>query len=514
MGCDSKLTSIIRLFITIAALLLQISFYAVMANILVSNSSLAFFSAQVFGFVVSVYILSKTDDHTYAAAWIIPVLLLPIFGAFLYFSWGRVNTRRSQTIVLKRISDAYSSYSSQSEEVLAAFEKQFPEYTRISRYLLMNGFPLVKAGTYEYYPLGEIYFSRFVEELENAEHFIFLEYFIIADGRIWRKVHEILKRKAADGVDVRVLYDDGGSLFTVHSGFRKELEKEGIQVRIFNPLHRALKYFHLNYRNHRKIAIIDGRIGYTGGINIGDEYANIIEKHGHWKDTAIGVRGPVVRSMTLMFLQMWDYCSDTMTTDPEQYLETGKRDDCSGCTGYIQFLTDSPVNNPKNPAETTYLQIVSLARKYVYITTPYLIIDNLMANALCSAAQSGVDVRIVTPGIPDKWFVHATTRSFYGKLLRQGVRIFEYTPGFIHSKMIVSDDTNAVIGSINMDFRSFYLHDECALWLCGSSAVDSIKRDILSSISVSEEIKLETWSKRPVIYKVVQSLLRLFAPLM
>jgi len=514
MGCNTKLTAAIRLSISVAGVLLQITFYAVMANTLVSFSPLAFFAAQVFGFVVSVYILSKTEDHTYAAAWIIPVLLLPVLGALIYFSWGRVNTGRSQLAVLRRIAEAYSSYSVQSEETMKDFEERYPEYSRISRYLSLNGFPLVRAGEYEYYPLGENYFASLIEELEKAERFIFLEYFIIADGKIWRKVHEILKRKASDGVDVRVLYDDGGSLFTVNSGFRKELEKEGIQVRIFNPMHRSIKHFRLNYRDHRKIAIIDGRIGYTGGINIGDEYANIVEKHGHWKDTAIGIRGPAVGCMTLMFLQMWDYCSGTTTLNPGQYLDAGKTSDCSGCTGFVQFLTDCPSNNPKNPAEVTYLQIIGLARKYVYITTPYLIIDDLMSTALCSAAQSGVDVRIITPGIPDKWYVHATTRAFYGRLLRQGVRIFEYTPGFIHSKMIVSDDTNALIGSVNMDFRSFYLHEECAIWLCGFSAVDAIKNDIMRSISVSKEIRWESWSKRPVIYKIVQSLLRLFAPLM
>jgi cardiolipin synthase len=436
----------------------------------------------------------------------------------MYFSWGSINSSQKQIGALKRITEIYSSYGIQSEEVQTAFVNQFPEYERIARYLSLNGFPLYKAGRYEYYPVGENYFDGLLEELEKAERFIFFEYFIISDGEIWEKAHKILKEKAAAGVDVRILYDDGGSLFTIHSGFKKELKKEGIQVRVFNPVHKALKHFHLNYRNHRKITVIDGKVGYTGGINIGDEYANLYVKHGHWKDTAIALYGPVVRTMTLMFLQMWDFCSGVVSDNIEQFLRAkdtelnGKY--VPGGSGYVQFLTDSPVNNPKNPAETTYLQIVNYAKSYVYITTPYLIIDNLMINALCSAAQSGADVRIITPGIPDKWFVHATTRSFYGRLLRQGVRIFEYTPGFMHAKMIVSDDTNALIGSINMDFRSFFLHDECALLVCGSPVVGEILADIRRTMDQCEEISPERMNNRSVLLKIVQSLLKLFSPMM
>jgi cardiolipin synthase len=353
MSQGSRLVTVLRLILTVFAILLQVLFYALASNLLVSNSSLAFFAAQVFGFVVSVYILSKTDDHTYAAAWIILVLLLPIFGAVMYFSWGSINSSQKQIGALKRITEIYSSYGIQSEEVQSAFVNQFPEYERIARYLSLNGFPLYKAGRYEYYPVGENYFDGLLEELEKAERFIFFEYFIIADGEIWEKAHKILKEKAAAGVDVRILYDDGGSLFTIHSGFKKELEKEGIQVQVFNPVHKALKHFHLNYRNHRKITVIDGKVGYTGGINIGDEYANLYVKHGHWKDTAIALYSPVVRTMTLMFLQMWDFCSGVVSDNIEQFLgsnDTGKNENyVSGGSGYVQFLTDSPVNNPKNP---------------------------------------------------------------------------------------------------------------------------------------------------------------------
>lgn len=508
----SRLAAVIRLVLTSAALLLQIAFFALTANLVVSYSPLVFFAAQAFGFVVSVYILSNTDDHTYASAWIILVLLLPVFGAFMYFSWGRINTNRKQAAANRQAADRYASYFTQSEDRLLAFSQTYPEYTRIARYLALCGFPLTYAGDCEYYPLGEDYFRALQAELEKAERFIFMEYFIIAEGKIWQQIRRTLKEKAAAGVEVRILYDDGGSLFTIHTGFRKELERDGIQVQVFNPVHRAVRHFHLNYRNHRKITVIDGRIGYTGGINIGDEYANLYVKHGHWKDTAIGVTGSAVRTMTLLFLQMWDCCAGTVTDHADRYL-------CDeypshNKNGYVQFFSDHPANNPKNTGETTYMQLLYSAKQYVYITTPYLIIDNPMIYALCSAAQSGADVRILTPHIPDKWFVHATTRSFYGRLIRQGVRIFEYTPGFIHSKMIVSDDRIAIVGSINMDFRSFFLHDECALMVCGSPAVREILADICRTMELCKEITPEQMKNRSVFIKIIQSLLKLFSPMM
>ena len=348
---------------------------------------------------------------------------------------------------------------------------------------------------------------RLLEELNNAEKYIFIEFFILAEGRMWDSVHKILKEKAKAGVEVKIIFDDFGSIKRQSKGFVSSLKSEGIEVAVFNPINPVMNIF-MNNRNHRKIIVIDGKTAFTGGFNIGDEYCNYVERFGYWKDSAVIIKGRAVKSFLSMFCSMWEF-----TTRKPIKMENYICDFSVGSDGFVIPYSDDPIDD-KNPAQGIYMQILSTAQRYVYIATPYLIIDNAMKDCLMMAAKSGIDVKIAVPHIPDKWYVDYVTKYNYLELLEAGVKIYEYTPGFIHSKMFVSDDSVATVGTVNMDYRSFDFHFECGVWIANSQTVKDIKEDFLSIFDRSEEIKIETWKKRPVSQRLKQALLHIFAPFM
>lgn len=327
---------------------------------------------------------------------------------------------------------------------------------------------------------------------------------------MWNGILEILKQKAAEGVKVRIIYDDMGCFLLLPQNYPAQLKKYGIDCVLFNPFMPMLTAMQ-NNRDHRKIAVIDGKTAFTGGINLADEYINAIDKHGHWRDSAIMIKGKAAWSFTLMFLQMWELCKKT-DEDYSVYYPWNDEPCSVPNDGFVQPYSDSPMDT-ENVGEHVYLQMINNAKDYVYINTPYLIVDDSMISALSLAAKSGVDVRIVTPHKWDKWIVHKATRSYYYELIKAGVKIYEYTDGFNHSKTFVSDDTTATVGTINMDFRSLYLHFECGVWLCGSKAVKDIKEDFLSTLEVCQQITEDDCSKNPFV-RLLQQILRLFAPLM
>jgi cardiolipin synthase len=381
-----------------------------------------------------------------------------------------------------------------------------PTRKRIAGYLGRMGEPLYRNTACNYYPSGELYFEAMLKDMEQAERFIFLEYFILKEGKLWNQMREILIRKASQGVEVRILIDDIGSVAVFSKRMFRELKANKIQITRFNDIHGIFSRNYFNFRNHQKITVIDGNIGYTGGANIADEYINAIVKYGHWKDTGIRLEGDAVWSLTVTFLQMWD-SEAKAESDYEAYRSTALREKCRG---FYQPFTDGPANDA-DIAKNVYKSFIFNAKSYVYITTPYLIVDSAVIDALRIAAKGGTDVRIIVPKLWDKWFVHMVTLSNYKTLLEAGVRIFEYTPGFIHSKTIISDDDHAVIGTINMDYRSFYLHYENGVWLCGAPVIQDIKQDMLQTLGQCEEILLEDWIKRPLHEKCLQNALRLFA---
>ncbi|MEF9982910.1 MAG: cardiolipin synthase [Oscillospiraceae bacterium] len=468
---------------------------------------------QLISLCVVVWIVSKDDNPSYKLAWVIAILTLPILGGVFYIMWGNKHMplplRNKIERFYKKVVAQMPVQTYKSDYVFEKVkEMDKPLSTRINYINKISGYPVWENTSSEYFPLGEDKFKKLLAELKNAQRFIFMEYFIIQEGQMWNPILEVLKEKVKNGVEVRVMFDDMGCVQTLPNKYAQTLESFGIQTAVFNPFKPHLNMA-MNYRDHRKICVIDGNIGFCGGINLADEYINAYDKHGHWKDTAVMLSGDAVWNLTTMFLTVWDFTKDFEDIDYERYKPTQKAD----CDGFVQPFGDSPLDD-YNVAETIYMQTITRANDYVYITTPYLIIDNEMITALKIAAESGVDVRIVTPHNADKWYVHTVTKSYYATLIQSGVKIYEYTPGFIHAKMFVSDDTSAVVGTTNMDYRSFYLHFECGVCFYYSKMVDKVKQDILQTMEKCEEITLEKAKDISLFKRMVRAVIKIFAPMM
>ncbi|MEG2393651.1 MAG: cardiolipin synthase [Ruthenibacterium sp.] len=497
-----------RIIVLVLMVLLQLGVLVTM--FLVFEKYFVWFYAFciILAIIAVLYIVRQDSNPAYKIAWLIPIMLLPILGGLLYLMFGRYRITRREQRRSHEIAGRYKEALCAVPDAAAALYAENPVAAQQTRYLDAYADAPVFAGTQaEYLPLGEAMFDALLTELEQAQHFIFLEYFIIRAGKMWDSVLEVLTRKAAAGVDVRVMYDDMGCLFLLPADFPMLMEARGIQCCAFNRFTHIFNA-RFNNRDHRKICVIDGNVGFTGGINLSDEYINAVHPHGHWKDTAVLLRGQAVYSLTAMFLSIWDFlrCIDE---DFAAFAPTKTYENA----GYVQPFTDSPTDD-EPVGETMYMNILNKAQRYVYIVTPYLIIDNEMITAMSIAAKSGVDVRIITPGVPDKKTVYFVTRSYYEVLLKAGIKIYEYTPGFVHAKSFVSDDTTAVVGTINLDYRSLYLHYECAAWMYGTPCVADIRDDFLATQAQCREVTLDSIQRLSLAQRGFLSILRIFAPLM
>lgn len=501
-----------RMVLVGAAILIQI-----VALVLViwrfTNYFVYFYTICMFISLLTVlWIVNGKGNHAYKLAWIIPIMAFPIFGGLFYLMFGGNKSSRRNRRKMQEIAEHMQSSLVQDLEVMRSLQRESRSAGNQAKYIFgYSDCPVYKNTETEYLTPGEKKYDRLLEELRKAERFIFIEYFIINKGIMWNSILEILKEKAAQGLDVRVIYDDMGCLMTLPYGYEKELEAMGIKCLVFNPFVPVLS-IRLNNRDHRKITIIDGHIAFTGGINLADEYINAYEKHGHWKDAAIMLRGEAAWSFTVMFLSMWSFLSKS-NEDYDSFkpsMEYCRRIDAEG---YVQPYADSPLDD-ESVGESVYLNLIGEAQEYVYINTPYLILDNEMNAALCLAAKRGVDVRIVTPHIADKWYVHSVTRSNYQVLLDSGVRIYEYTPGFIHSKTFVVDNIYAVVGTINLDYRSLFLHFECGVWMYQTKGVTQVKSDYLETLKVCQLIAPDYNSNLSWHRRLGRTILKLFAPLM
>lgn len=502
-----------RIFTVALVVLLQVIWFCVMIWGLSSYFRYVELFIKLVSVIVLLHIINKPINPAYKLAWVVLILGLPIFGIAIYFLLGRSTIAARMEREFDAIRTGYSQYLNENARVREMLDETSCEYSNQSRYIRdAAGYPLYGNVETKYYGVGEDLFPVMLEELKKAEKYIFLEYFIIADSYMWQNIKSILIEKAQSGVDVRLIYDDFGCASRLPHHFYKWLQTKGIKCAAFNPLKPIVNII-LNNRDHRKILVIDGKVAFTGGINIADEYINQEERFGHWKDSGIMVKGPAVWSFTAMFLQMWAVITQ-MQPEFDRFVPPGYYTPIpSKYNGYIQPYSDNPLDN-EIVGENVYLNIISHAKKYVYIYTPYLIIDNEMMTALCLAAKSGVDVRIVTPEIPDKKYVYLLTQSYYQQLLEAGVRIYQYVPGFIHAKNFVCDDVVATVGTINMDFRSLYLHFECGTWLYGCDAVQEIKEDVLHTLKDCREIDLDSVKNRHWVIRFMQGLLRLFAPML
>ncbi|MCM1499406.1 MAG: cardiolipin synthase [Clostridium sp.] len=467
-------------------------------------------STVVFTVIMILYLFNCDFESDVKLTWLMMIMLFPVFGAmFLLYTRTEIGHRAIKARLQQLIGETKESIP-QSEETMRRLQEDSPESAALTHYINRTGcYPVYDNTQVTYFPLGEDKFQELLVQLEQAEHFIFLEYFIIEEGLMWGKVLEILAKKAAEGVEVRVLYDGTCEFSTLPLDYPKRLKKLGIQCKMFAPLSPFVST-HYNYRDHRKILVIDGHTAFNGGGNLADEYINQVEKYGHWKDTAVMIQGKAVANFTLMFLQMWNL--DEKTVEFDKYIHVPvepKRN----AMGYVLPFGDYPLDKDK-VGERVYMDILNQSQKYVHIMTPYLILDSEMQAALQFAAERGMDVRIILPGIPDKKIPYALAKTHYAVLLKSGVKIYEYTPGFVHAKVFVSDDIKAVVGTINLDYRSLYHHFECATYMCHTECISDIEKDFQDTLTKCREVTLETVSKRKWGMKMLGYITKALAPLL
>ena len=462
-------------------------------------------SLKLLSILIVLYLVRKDENSAYKIGWIVLIGVLPLLGGALYLAFGNKAPAKRLRERMQKVEQAHTDDLAPQEGQTDTLELSCKN---MSRYVERYGpYPAWKNTAAEYFPCGEAMYPKLLADLEQAEKFIFLEFFIVKTGKMWDGVEAILKRKAAEGVDVRLIYDDFGSLLGLPTDFVIRMEKNRIHCIPFNPVVPLVSLV-MNHRDHRKIVVIDGNVAYTGGVNLADEYINAEHRFGYWKDAAIRLEGAAVWNFTVMFLNCWN-AFRPLETDYAPYAPTRlpKQQD-----GIVQPYSDSPLDE-EPLAETVYLNILSQAKRYVYIYTPYLAVGEEMLDALKNAAKRGVDVRLVLPGIPDKKLVFRLSRSYYVPLIRAGVRIYEYTPGFLHAKCYVSDDRVAVVGSINMDYRSLFLHFECGALLFHNSQVIALRDDVRATLSQCREVQLSD-CRTSLPGTLLDSVLRLLSPLM
>ena len=466
--------------------------------------------------VLSLIILNSESAEVYKLTWIFFVFALPILGILLYLLIAnKATSKRNRKRVQKYLHPIQNVPS--LPETKKELGERFPYFTGLASYLeTVSRGGVHQQTSVHYYGLVDDAFQPILEELKKAKHYIFMEFFIVGEGKFFGSIVEILKEKAKAGVDVRVIYDDVGSLSSIPYGYDEKLRKEGIKCVIYNKF-RPFMDIRMNNRDHRKIMVIDGHTCFTGGFNIADEYINAEERFGHWKDNAILIKGRAVENFTTMFLALWNSISPLKEEIDKSYYASEKFIDEIGgfpaSDGFVQPYTSLPFDG-QAVGERVYINICNLAKKYLYIATPYLIIDQEMANAIMYAAHHGVEVRLLTPHIPDKATVFQITRSFYGPLLKAGVKVYEYTPGFVHEKVFIADDEIATCGTINLDYRSLYLHLECGTLLMGCAAVEEMRKDYLQTLDLCHQVQLEEWEHWEKRNKTYWGSLRLFAPLL
>ena len=507
-----KLLHFLTSRLAVSAILIAVQ--AVILFLIILNLSSYFVYFYGFFMLLSLcllfYLINNNGSPSLKIPWIIVIMIFPLVGGVAYVCFGRSpiheKDREAMTELTSRTDAALKDFSNAQQQL----EQQEPFYAGQSRYI--NFANDRKAYTHtecEYLPLGEIMFEHLCEELRKARKFIFMEYFIVQEGTMWNTILDIMAEKVKEGVEVRMMYDDLGCIMTLPDHYDQKLEALGIKTVVFNRFSAHLTISH-NNRDHRKITVIDGNVGFNGGINLADEYINGYVKHGHWKDSAVMLKGEGVVNLTMMFLEAWNFYRNE---DPDFSRFLPEPEQKQGC-GYVQSYTDIPMDLEMT-GESVYMNVLNQARDYVWITSPYLIIDYELLTAFMMAAKRGVDVRLITPHVADKWYVHLITQSYYATLVEAGVKIYEYTPGFIHAKTFVSDDELGIVGTINLDYRSLVHHYECATWMLKTKAVSQLKEDFIKTQEVSQLITLEECHRRqPLLKRWIVNVIKLFAPLM
>ena len=457
-----------------------------------------------------VYLLNQDMNNSVRIPWLVVTALAPVLGVLLFCYTKEDVGHRVLKKRLLELEGQTRSQLAQDQKASTALDADCPGAASLAQYLRGRGggFPVYENTQVTYFPSGEAKFAALLPQLESATQYIFLEYFIIDEGLMWGRILEILARKAAQGVDVRVMYDGTCEFSTLPRDYPRRLEALGIQCKVFAPVTPFVST-HYNYRDHRKILVVDGRVGFTGGVNLADEYINHIEKYGRWKDAAVMLEGEGVRTMTALFLQMW-----SIQREPEfaQFLTRPLPE--TQANGFVIPYGDCPLDGER-VGEMVYIDLLNRARRSVHIITPYLILDGELETALRFAAERGVDVHLILPGKPDKWFAYALAKTHYLPLLSSGVKISEWVPGFTHAKVMIMDGQEAVVGTINLDYRSLYHHFENAVWMRGVDCLPRIEadfQDTLAQCRTVEPTRQSVWQGKKLLH-LVGMMLKFIAPL-
>ena len=462
--------------------------------------------------VVVIYMVNSKMDSSAKITWLVIILVMPLLGCLFYIiSMSDLGYRRLKKHTGELLDESRDALE-QDVEIMKEASDGNSEAVNLARYLNRTGsFPLYKDYGSVYYSTGKEMYDAMIEEIKKAKEFVFLEFFIIANGYMWGTILDLLEEKVREGVEVRLLYDGMNEVGNVPRSYYKSIEKLGIKCKSFMPLQPFISTSY-NYRDHRKIVIIDGKTAFNGGINLADEYINHINRFGHWKDAGVKVEGPAVDSFTLMFLQMWDVNEDHME-NVQKYIKRSNGETLKDPQGYLIPYADTPVDEDRT-GENVYIDILYKSKEYCHIMTPYLILDDELKNAIVYAASRGLDVCIILPGIPDKKFPYAIAKTYYKELINAGVRIYEYSPGFIHSKVFVSDNERAVVGTINLDYRSLYHHFECATYLENAECISNIEDDFQKTRKECKLITNDTLKQEKLFYKVIGPIVRIISTIL
>lgn len=492
-------------------LLLQLVLFITTVNYFSAYDTPIYIAMTCLSVIVVIRIINEKGNPAFKLAWVVPVMGLPIVGACFYLYCKTQQVPKRMKNKLQELWIEIRPYM--REDMLTREELRLSNPANANlAYFLSNrlGYPVHRNTKISYFSIGEEKFEALLCELKKAKKFIFMEYFIVEESFMWDEILEVLEAKVQEGVEVRFMYDGMCSIELMPYNYPKILKAKGIKCKVFSPVIPVLST-HQNNRDHRKITVIDGKIGFMGGINLGDEYINRKERFGHWKDTAIMLEGEAVQSLTMMFLQMWNI-NERLKEKFDKYTSE-KSDTVKPELGFVLPYGDSPYDD-ENVGEEVYLHILQHAKKYVHIMTPYLILDNEMLTNLTHAAKSGIEVIIIMPDIPDKWYAFALAQTYYEELIEAGVQIYQYTPGFVHAKMFVSDNDTAVVGTINLDYRSLYLNFECGTFIYKNRVVGAIEKDFQDTLHVSRKITLMDVKNRSVKTKVAGNIFRMIAPLL
>ncbi len=506
---ERRIGAALRLLIVALSLALQIGLVFITATLLEAQMAYVYTLLQIAALITVCVIYSRPGGGSYNFSWVLLILTVPVAGLILYLLWGASTKKKLSLKKLPRLCED-EQHTIHAEEQLQAIGEAYPQWRALSQKLYRQNFLPYTNTAVTYFPTGEGVLEDMLDQMSMAQKYIIMEYYIMARGELWDRITKIFRRKCAEGVEIMVIFDDFGSMMRFGTEEVNELRQMGVKVQVFNPVHQYVNRLYFNYRDHRKITCIDGNVTFTGGVNIADEYANIIERFGHWKDCGVRMVGEGAWGLGREALYMWLRMGGTLDHPWDEY----RGDMACRPDGWCQALVDGPDDNPKSAAEDTYLQLIQGAQHSVYIMTPYLAIDEAMIKTLCMAGDAGLDVHLCMPGIPDHKFAYTMAKDYFGQLMAHGIHIHTYTPGLLHAKTVLIDGHTALVGSINMDYRSFVLHFECGMVFYGGSAAATLRRDFEDLIDKSHEYTPEDDRRRPLHKKLEAKVLRWFANLM